>query len=92
MYKVHVSRRSVKNAKILSSLFLNHPLLGRPDWTLKSEIENVYTICFVAKKSGELLYHLQGRRNQPFGPTTVKSRVEARLISDMSRFVAPPNT
>ena len=50
-----VCRGRVKKAKILSSLFFNHPLLGRPDWTLKSEIENVYAICFVAIKNGELL-------------------------------------
>ena len=48
-----VCRERVKKAKILSSLFFNHPLLGRPDWTewtLKSEIDNVYAICFVAIK------------------------------------------
>ena len=50
---MYVFRGSVKKTKILSSLFFNHPLLGRPDWTewtLKSEIENVYAICFVAIK------------------------------------------
>ena len=39
-----VCRGKVKKAKILPSLFFNHPLLGRPDWTLKSEIENVQCV------------------------------------------------
>ena len=39
-----VCRGGVKKAKILSSLFMNHPLLGQPDWTLKSEIKEIQII------------------------------------------------